>query len=210
VRAALVDSRRERADDVVGPTVDAAGCSHAARLLNGREVVIRPATTADLAGIIDFFERLSPTSRYSRFFSPQPRLRREMIARVVASGPERMSMLAQPREFAATSRNIVAVGGWIGTRPDARVEVSVAVADAWQGNLLGTYLMLALLRTAVAAGHERFTAEVLGTNARMLGLLGEIGAPTRSRCAAGVVTVDFDLDGAAADANGAPLRAAAR
>jgi L-amino acid N-acyltransferase YncA len=182
-----------RAASAAEPAVDVAASSYAARLCDGRDVVIRPATTGDLAGIIDFFERLSATSRYARFFSPEPRLLRDTFARLVADGSDRMSMVAQPREFAATSRNVVAVGGWIAAPWATRVEVSVAVADAWQGNLLGTYLTLVLLRTAVAAGHGRFAAEVLGTNARMLGLLRDLGAPTRSTCEAGVVRVEFDL-----------------
>jgi hypothetical protein len=133
----------------------------AARLADGRAVVIRPATSADLAGIIDFFERLSAASRYSRFFSPQPRLRRETIERLVASGPDRLSVLAQPAGFSATTRNVVAVGGWVYLPREARAEISVAVADAWQGVLLGSYLVLVLLRAAVAAGHRRFATEVL-------------------------------------------------
>jgi RimJ/RimL family protein N-acetyltransferase len=165
------------------------------RLADGRDVAIRRATNADLAGVIDFFERLSAASRYARFFSPQPRLRRDMIARIVAGGPDRMSVLAQPPEFSATTRNVVAVGSWIYDPHDARAEISIAVADAWQNNGLGTSVVLVLLRAAFAAGCTRFAAEVLGTNARMLGLLRELGAPCRSYCEAGVVRVEFELPG---------------
>ena len=42
--------------------------------------------------------------------------------------------------------------------------------------MLGSYVVLVLLRAAVAAGHRRFAAEVLGSNARMLGLLRDLGA----------------------------------
>jgi acetyltransferase len=164
-----------------------------ARLLDDREVVIRPADTRDLAGIIDFFERLSSASRYARFLSPEPRLRRQFIERIVASGPDRFSVLAQPAGFTATSRNVVAVGGWVWIPCDDRVEISVAVADAWQDVRLGSYVVLVLLRAAVAAGHRRFVAEVLGTNTRMLALIRELGAPAEARCEAGVVRLEFGL-----------------
>jgi acetyltransferase len=164
-----------------------------ARLTDGRAVAIRRATSRDLSGIIDFFERLSTASRYSRFLSPQPRLRRATIERLVANGPDRLSVLAQPAGFSATTRNVVAVGGWVSLPDEARAEISVAVADAWQGVLLGSYVVLVLLRAAVAAGHRRFAAEVLGSNARMLGLLRDLGAPSRSHCEAGVVRVEFEL-----------------
>ncbi len=164
-----------------------------ARLLDGRAVVIRPAGTADLAGIIDFFERLSSASRYARFLSPEPRLRRQCIERIVASGPDRFSVLAQPAGFTATSRNVVAVGGWVWMPCDDRVEISIAVADAWQNVRLGSYVVLVLLRAAVAAGHRRFVAEVLGTNARMLGLIRDLAAPAYSACEAGVVRLEFSV-----------------
>ena len=164
-----------------------------ARLLDGREAVIRPAGTRDLAGIIDFFERLSSASRYARFFSPEPRLRRQVIERIVAGGRDRFSVLAQPAGFTATSRNVVAVGGWVYVPRDDRVEISVAVADAWQNVRLGSYVVLVLLRAAFAAGHRRFVAEVLGTNGRMLGLIRELGAPAHAECEAGVVRVEFEL-----------------
>lgn len=60
---------------------------------------------------------------------------------------------------------MVAVGGWAHLPREGRTEISVAVADAWQGVLLGSYLVLVLLRAAVAAGHSRFAAEALGTSA---------------------------------------------
>ena len=184
---------------MLAPHDDQPDCGNApdvaqqARLTDGRAMVIRQATSRDLSGIIDFFERLSTASRYSRFLSPQPRLRRDTIERLVANGPDRLSVLAQPAGFSATTRNVVAVGGWVYLPDEARAEISVAVADAWQGVLLGSYVVLVLLRAAVAAGHRRFAAEVLGSNARMLGLLRDLGAASRSHCEAGVVRVEFEL-----------------
>jgi hypothetical protein len=165
----------------------------AARLRDGRQVVIRDATTADLAGIVDFFERLSTVSRYSRLLSPQARLRRDLIARIVAGGTDRLSVLAQPAGFTATTRNIVAVGGWVDVPSERHAEISVAVADAWQNDSLGTYALLVLLRSAFAAGHTRFATEVRDSHVRMLGLLRALGASTRSHDEAGVVCLEFEL-----------------
>lgn len=172
--------------------------TRAARLADGRDVAIRGATTTDLAGIMDFFERLSAPSRYMRFFSPQPRLRHALIERVVAPGGDRASLLAQPEEFRLTARRVVAVAGWIHLPKTDRCDISIAVADAWQGALLGTYLVLALVQHAVSCGHSRFSADVLGGNARMLGLLHDLGAPLRTTQEAGVVGLEFELsDGGA-------------
>ena len=177
---------------VAAPEVSA----RSARLADGRQVSIRSATVADLAGIIDFFERLSVASSHMRFFSPQPRMRRAMVEQVVAPGPDRVTVLAQPRDFRRTARHVVGLGGWVYVRREDRCDISIAVADAWQNVMLGTYVVLVLLEAAVARGHTRFSAEVLSSNARMLGLLRDLGAPLRSRQEAGVVRVEFELPAA--------------
>jgi GNAT superfamily N-acetyltransferase len=164
-----------------------------ATLTGNRRVKIRVATAADLPGIVDFFERLSAESRYFRFFSPQPRMRRTLVERIVAPGTDRLTMLAVSAEAKARGRRVVAVGGWVYLPRERRCEISAAVADDWQNMLLGTYLVLVLLQAAVARGHSRFCAEVLGGNARMLGLLRDLGAPLTSRVESGVVRLDFEL-----------------
>lgn len=164
-------------------------------LADGRRVVVRSATSDDLAGIIDFFERLSATSRYFRFFSPQPRIRRAMIEQVVARGSDRATVLAQPIGFEGTSRHVVGVGGWIDVPADGRTDVSVAVSDEWQNVMLGSTLVLVLLRAAVASGRTRFVADVLSGNGRMLGLLAALGAPIRTTHSAGVARVEFEIPG---------------
>jgi hypothetical protein len=166
-------------------------------LADGRSVVIRKATTADLAGVVDFFERLSAHSRYSRFFTPQPRMRRSLVERIVAPGPDRVTVLAQPVEFRTTTRHVIGVGGWVWVPGEQHCDISVAVADIWQNLLLGTGIVLVLLQAAVASGHTRFVADVLETNVRMLGLLDGFGARLRTRHEGGVARVEFDLPASA-------------
>ena len=184
---------------VADPSRPDAACprARAIGLADGRAVVIRKATTSDLAGIIDFFERLSARSRYSRFFTPQPRMRRAFVEHVVAAGPDRRTLLAQPVEFQATARHVIGVGGWVWVPAERYCDVSVAVADAWQNVTLGTGIVLALLQDAVAMGHTRFVADVLETNVRMLGLLDGLGARLRTRHDGGVARVEFDLPASA-------------
>jgi GNAT superfamily N-acetyltransferase len=163
------------------------------RLADDRRVSIRSATAADLAGIVDFFERLSAASRYLRFFSPQPRMRRAMVDQVVAPGSDRVTIMAQPVEFRATARHVVAVGGWVYVSHQDRCEISIAVTDTWQNAMLGTYMALVLLQAAVTRGHARLAAEVLSSNARMLGLLRDLGAAMQTTHEGGVVRLEFEL-----------------
>jgi RimJ/RimL family protein N-acetyltransferase len=102
-------------------------------------------------------------------------------------------VVAQPIEFRATGRRILAVGGWVYVPRDDRCDVSIAVADEWQGQTLGTLVVLTALGAAFMTGHRRFSAEVLVENARMLGLLRDLGAPMRMRHDAGVTRLEFEL-----------------
>ena len=60
--------------------------------------------------------------------------------------------------------------------PDGETcEFAVAVADAWQGRRLGATLMGAIIDAARAKGLRQIEGFVLGSNARMIGLMGYLG-----------------------------------
>jgi acetyltransferase len=88
---------------------------------------------------------------------------------------------------------VVAFGGFVHVPAEGSCEISVAVADAWQGVRLGTLLVLAAVEDARIHGFQRFHADVLGDNVRMLGLLRELTPASRTRVEAGVVRIDFEL-----------------
>jgi RimJ/RimL family protein N-acetyltransferase len=159
-------------------------------LLDGRRVTIRPVAPTDRAPIAEFFANLSPASLHWRFFVPRRRLNARLLDQLLATGPGRAAYLAMPADCTGP---VVAFGGWIHVPDAGSCEISVAVADAWQGVRLGTLLVLALLQDARARGQRRFHAEVMGGNIRMLGLLRELAAPFRTRIEAGVVRVEFEL-----------------
>jgi acetyltransferase len=159
-------------------------------LLDGRRVTIRPVIDGDRAAIADFFANLSPASLHWRFFVPRRRLGSRLLDQLLASGPGRISYLAVPADCRGP---VVAFGGCVHVPKENSCEISVAVADAWQGVRLGTLLVLALCEDARACGYRRFHAEVMGGNIRMLGLLRDMGAPFRTRIEAGVVRVEFEL-----------------
>ena len=71
------------------------------------------------------------------------------------------------------------------------VEVAFVVQDAWHGRGLGTILLDAVLRAAVARGVRQFRAFVLADNRRMLGLLARRTEITERKLEEGVVSVEF-------------------
>jgi GNAT superfamily N-acetyltransferase len=122
-------------------------------LNGGDRVVIRPIRSEDKQDLLDGLNRLSPESRYHRFFSPM-------------HPPER-----SPAPLPHRDRPTPLIRS---TTDPRSAEVAIAVVDAWQGRGLGTALLEALSDRAREEGVQRFTASVLVSNSPMLDLLREI------------------------------------
>jgi nucleotide-binding universal stress UspA family protein/GNAT superfamily N-acetyltransferase len=143
-------------------------------LRDGTRVIVRPIAPDDKALLRDAFERLSPDSRYRRFFRPLSDLSTEELRfftevdhhdheALIATDPDGARALGVAR-FVRDPRD------------GDRAEAAVAVVDECQGRGLGRVL---LERLADRARHERvrnFTALVQGDNRRALTVLKELGS----------------------------------
>lgn len=162
-------------------------------LRSGDRVLIRPIRREDKDGLLDGFERLSPESRYRRFFSPMNEL---------GAGQVRYLTEVDHRTHEALIATDPSSGEWLGvarfvrssTDPRA-AEVAIAVIDSWQGRGLGTALLEALAARAPEEGVERFTASVLADNSPMLELFRHLGDTEVVDRAAGVVELQIELRG---------------
>ena len=161
-----------------------------ASLLDGRRVTIRPAQESDRSAVRDFFAGLTPASLRWRFFDAPRRLSDRSLDALLAIAPGRCAFVALPERH---TEPVVAFGGYVHVPSESSCEISVAVADAWQGVRLGTLLVLAAIGDGRVHGFRRFHADVLGDNVRMLGLLRELAPRFRTRIEAGVVRIDFEL-----------------
>ena len=137
---------------------------------DGSTVSLRRSDERDLDGVIEFLERLSPRSRYFRFFG-YPSLTPERVRPLVAAGAGTGSALV-----AESGGRVVGFAGYH-RNPHAsdRAEVAFAVADALQGHGIGTRLLEQLARLAREEGIERFDAFVLSGNRRMLDVFRDSG-----------------------------------
>jgi acetyl coenzyme A synthetase (ADP forming)-like protein len=89
----------------------------------------------------------------------------------------------------------IGVGRYIRTEPGGpSAEFALAVTDPWQGRGVGTLLMEHLARIAAAGGIERFEAEILGTNRRMLDVLAALGFNLHEPVRGGVIHAWFDIE----------------
>jgi RimJ/RimL family protein N-acetyltransferase len=160
-------------------------------LADGTSVSVRPIRPTDAEALRRFHRRLSERSVYQRFFAPLPELG-EAQARHFAQvdGQQRYALVAldpdRPGELVAVIR--------FDREPGTdRAEYAAVVADRWQGHGLGRLMTLRLISAARRRGIRRFYAFVLPENARMLGLLRDLGLPERIRFADGVDRVEVDL-----------------
>ena len=146
-----------------------------ATLQDGSRIAIRPIEPEDRAALAEGFERLSPESRYRRFFGPIAHLsERDLDYLTLVDHHDHEALVATD----ADRGDGVAVARYIRTGERA-AEAAIVVADDWQGRGVATVLMQALADRARAEGITRFEAPVLAYNREAIRLLERMGRSTR-------------------------------
>jgi GNAT superfamily N-acetyltransferase len=164
------------------------------RLADGTEVTVRMVRSEDRDAFLAGFDRLSPESRYLRFFSPMPRLPESMLHRLLhMDGIDHVALAAwrsvggQEIEPIGVARFIRLVG-----RNDT-AEAAVVVVDHMQRRRVGGLLLADLCEAARERGIRHFHAEVLFGNRAMTALLHELDADAKRVAVEGNVVV-YELD----------------
>jgi RimJ/RimL family protein N-acetyltransferase len=124
-------------------------------------MLVRPVRSDDKHHLRQAFERLSPESRFRRFFAP-----------LDALSPRDLSYLTEVdhRDHEAIVGVNPENGGIIGdaryVRSDdpTEAEVAVIVGDPWQGHGVATALLERLVERARAEGIDHFVALVMSDN----------------------------------------------
>lgn len=174
---------------------------------------IRPPDTADLAALGGFFAGLSMRSRVQRFFAPV-RLSPAMIRLACglgadgrAGGTGHSGPALRPSSSGGTDALVATVGGVIighgmavdrpadrTAPPEGRVtEIGVVVADAWQGQGVGSALVGALISRAQARGVTSLIMDVLPDNRQMLAMIATHWPAARTWRRADCVTIQAAL-----------------
>jgi acetyl coenzyme A synthetase (ADP forming)-like protein len=157
-------------------------------LADGGTVHLRPIRADDDEGLLGLYARLSDESIYLRFFSPVPR--------PTASQLEHLTGIDYDRRFALVAElgdEIVGVARYdrVG---DAEAEVAFTVQDDQQGRGLGTILLEHLAVIARDHGIDRFVAETLPQNRRMLAVFSDAGFASTRTLDQGTYSVSLDLE----------------
>jgi nucleotide-binding universal stress UspA family protein/RimJ/RimL family protein N-acetyltransferase len=147
----------------------------AIELGDGSPVIIRPIAPEDREAIVAAFERLSPESRYRRFFAPVSKLSEREVDYLTLVDHHDHEALIGVEE---ATGDCIGVARFVRTEPEV-AEPAIVVADDWQGRGLAGHLLDGLVDRAREEGIRRFVAPVLADNAAAIRILERLGETTR-------------------------------
>ena len=175
-------------------------------LKDGSRVLIRPVLPTDRVVLAREFERLSPESRYRRFFGPVKVLSDSLLDYLTSIDYVNhfawAALSADPGPFGDPQG--LGVARYIRLSDPVAAEMAVTVVDDWQGRGLGRVLLDALVLEALENGITRFEGDVLVENRPMQEMLRRTGARFRSD-SPGVLRFSIDLPARDEALRGAPF-----
>jgi RimJ/RimL family protein N-acetyltransferase len=151
---------------------------------NSLELLLRPLRPDDKRLLSQAFDRLSPETRYRRFFAPIERLSdRDLRYLTEVDHHDHEAIAAVNPE----NGMIVGVARYIRSDDPGEAEVAVVVGDPWQGQGVATALLQELVRRAREEGIDHFVALVMSDNTEALELFRHLapGASHVRRSASG-------------------------
>ncbi|GAA4128828.1 bifunctional GNAT family N-acetyltransferase/acetate--CoA ligase family protein [Nocardioides fonticola] len=156
-------------------------------LRDGGTAHIRPITPDDAELLVEFYARVSDTSKYYRFFSPMPELSDRDVRRfTTVDHHDRVALVL------TLQGQMIAVGRYDVVRP-GEAEVAFLVEDKHQGRGIGQLLLEHLAQAARERGLDRFMAEVLPDNVRMIQTFRDAGYRVASEYEDGVLVLEFPI-----------------
>jgi GNAT superfamily N-acetyltransferase len=161
---------------------------------DGTPVVLRHIRPEDAAELKRGFERLSPPSRYRRFFAAMGSLPDKTVHYLThVDGRDHVAIVAATRERPDGPEIGLGVARFIRTAEDPSVaEAALTVIDAFQRRGLGRILAIALARAALERKITRFRGEILVDNDAVRHLLEEVDARLETT-SDGEVVFEVDL-----------------
>jgi len=151
-------------------------------LPDGTRILLRLIRPDDGDELRQGFARLSPATRYYRFFSELPRLSDAMVDYLTqVDGINHVAIIAEMDSPDLKTGTGLGIARFIRLEEDPTVaEAAVTVIDEAQGRGIGKLLLAALADAARERGIKTFRGQVLASNETMRHLLDELGANVRS------------------------------
>ena len=156
---------------------------------DGGVVHLRPIRPADAPAVVEFHARLSPRTRYLRYFGPYPQIPpRDLERFTVVDHHDHVAFVG------ILGGEIVAIGRYVRLGDSPSAEVAFVVRDDHQGRGLGSILLEHLAAAARESGLRRFEAEVLAENHQMVRVFREAGYQVSREYAEGALHLEFDVE----------------
>ncbi len=161
-------------------------------LTDGGTARLRPIRPDDAQRLVDFYSRVSPESKYLRFFSPYPNLSARDVRRFT-----QVDYASRVALIVTLGDSMIGVGRYDRIDDDStrsvRAEVAFLIEDAHQGRGIGQLLLEHLAQAARERGIDRFVAEVLPQNRRMAQVFADAGYRVSKAIEDGVLEVEFPI-----------------
>jgi RimJ/RimL family protein N-acetyltransferase len=177
------------------------------RLADGTEIVLRLLRPEHREQLIAGFDRLSPESRYRRFFTAMPELPEQVVRRLLdTDGWNHLAIVAHTLAGQPDGAEGVGIARFVRLKDDPEVaEVAVTVVDHLQRRGLGTLLVRAISAAARERGVRRVRAEVLRDNEAVRALLRDFDEDVRPVIDGTVAVYDLAIPDPVAEAPSGPL-----
>ncbi len=161
-------------------------------LRDGQAAHLRPIGGDDEQRLVEFYEQVSAESKYMRFFAPMPRLSDRDIQRFThVDHHDRVAFVL------TVAHKIIAVGRFDkitdGSTGPVEAEVAFLVQDAHQGRGIAQLLLEHLAQAGRERGVDKFVAEVLPDNTRMIQIFREAGYQVAGGFEDGVMRLEFPI-----------------
>jgi acyl-CoA synthetase (NDP forming)/RimJ/RimL family protein N-acetyltransferase len=156
-------------------------------LADGGVAHLRPIRPSDADLLVAFYERVSPESKYLRFFAPYPRLSDRDVQRFTE-----VDYVDRVAFIVTLGEDMIAVGRYDRLEDD-HAEVAFLIEDAHQGRGIAQLLLEHLAQAARERGITRFVAEVLPENRRMAKVFADAGYRVSKGMEDGVLAVEFPI-----------------
>jgi len=157
-------------------------------LRTGHTLHVRPIRPEDRERLLDFYAHLSLETLHARFF--------DLCSsdRAVQYSPTEVDYNLEFGVVGESAADIVAVAHYLASKRQPKIaEVALAIADVAQGCGVGTKLLEVLVAAARTHGIERFEADVLAGNHRMLDVFQGMGFSITTEVADGTVHLSFPI-----------------
>jgi len=155
---------------------------------SGEELFLRPVKTTDIELVIDFYRKLSPRTKYLRFFTPKKEARVDRVKRFTTVDYKKSMVIV-----AIYNSKIVGAARYDWDDEEKGLELAETVRDDWQGKGLGTILFKYIVSVAKDNGFKTMTALILDENKKALSILKKTVGDLRMKYESNFIRATFDI-----------------